>query len=97
MNYLGPFYFTQLLLDNIKASKEGRIVNVASVIHKIMNGKIDFNDLNHEKRLEFNGFNVYAKAKYCTILSTKQLALKLQKEGINNVKTVSLHPGVVNT
>jgi len=71
VNYLGPFYFTQLLLENIKACKEGRIVNVASVAHKHWPGELDCDDLNMDKG-NYIGFKAYCRSKLCNVLATRQ-------------------------
>ena len=52
VNHMGHFLLTDLLINKVKASKEGRIINVSSLAHKGA-GKtvktIDFNDLMAEK------------------------------------------------
>jgi len=41
--------------------------------------------------------DTYSASKLCNILFTKELAKKLKEEGNDNIKTCSLHPGVVRT
>ena len=48
VNHFGHFYLTNLLLDNIKASEAGRIINISSKAHT--RGKIDFEDMHFKKR-----------------------------------------------
>jgi hypothetical protein len=56
-------------LDNIKASKEGRIINVSSIIHHVLGGKIDIDDLCDETQKYYGlGFRQYAQAKLGLIL-----------------------------
>ncbi|KAH1023574.1 hypothetical protein HUJ04_012753 [Dendroctonus ponderosae] len=47
-NHLGHFLFTVLLLPKISQSERSRIVTLSSIAHE--RGKIDFDDLNWEKR-----------------------------------------------
>ena len=43
VNHFGHFLLTKLLLDKLKASPEGRVVNLSSLAHT--SGKFDFSDL----------------------------------------------------
>ena len=90
INHLGHFLLTNLLLDTIKRSNDGRIVTVSSGAHKV--GKIHFDDPHLEKR--FNVIKGYAQSKLANILFT--LKLDDQLEG-TNVKANSVHPGAVST
>ena len=90
MNHLGHFLLTNLLLENIKASSMGRIINVSSSAHQA--GKIDFNDLMTEKR--YTSFRSYSQAKLANIYFTKELDRRLKN---TNISVFALHPGVVNT
>jgi NAD(P)-dependent dehydrogenase (short-subunit alcohol dehydrogenase family) len=74
VNHLGPFLLTNLLLDLMKGSREGRIVNITSGSH---NGKLDFKNLQGE--LKYNFFDAYNRSKLCNILFTYELA-RLVKE-----------------
>ncbi|MBU0560144.1 MAG: SDR family oxidoreductase [Bacteroidetes bacterium] len=90
VNHLAPFYLTNLLLDLLKKSGSGRIINVSSVAH--LRGKIDFHNLNAEKH--FDGYGVYSMSKLANVLFTNYLAERLK----DDVVTVnSLHPGVITT
>lgn len=87
-NYLAPFLLTELLLDILKASAPARIINVSSTAH--LSGKIDFDDLQGEKK--YSIWKAYCQAKLALILFTYELAQQLQGTGITvNV----LHPGVI--
>lgn len=89
INYLAPFYLTNLLLDLLKKGNASRIVNVASRVHS---NQFDFNDLQLEEG--YTAVKAYAKSKTALILFTYHLAEKLQDKSI----TVNcLHPGVINT
>lgn len=87
-NYLAPFLLTELLMDILKASAPARVINVSSTAH--LSGKIDFDDLQGEKK--YSVWKAYCQAKLALILFTYELAQQLQGTGITvNV----LHPGVI--
>ena len=90
-NFLGHFLLTNLLLDVIKASVPGRIINVSSLAHRL--GKINFDDLHFENR-KYDEYPAYCQSKLAIILSTYEWARRLEETGI----TVNcLHPGIVRT
>jgi len=89
-NHLGHFLLTMLLLDKIKASPSGRIINVSSVGQRI--GQINFNDINLDENYE--PIKAYAQSKLANVLFTRELAKRLKG---TNVTTFSLHPGAVDT
>ncbi|MFQ5630933.1 MAG: SDR family oxidoreductase [bacterium] len=90
VNHLGYFLLTNLLLDLLKTSAPSRIVNVASDAHR--GNKIDFDDLNCEKR--FKPMEVYGRSKLANIMFTYALARRLEGSGVT---ANCLHPGVVAT
>jgi len=90
-NHFGHFLLTNLLLDRIKAAKQGRIVNVSSLAHWFIK-KFDVNNLNSEK--DYSKLKVYNVTKLANLLFTRQLAKRL--EG-TNVTVNALHPGAVTT
>lgn len=96
VNHLGHFLLTNLLMDKIKAAPKARIVNLASLAHETAkdNG-LDFNDLMWKD--SYNEWLAYSASKLSNIYFTKGLARKFETEGITNVKTCSVHPGVVRT
>ncbi|KAA3642374.1 MAG: SDR family NAD(P)-dependent oxidoreductase [Chloroflexi bacterium] len=90
VNYLAPFMLSQMLLENLAASSEGRIINVVSELYK--NGIIDFENLMME-----TGYKVgtaYANAKLASVLYTAELARRVSGEGI---MVNAMHPGVLAT
>lgn len=91
-NHLGHFLLTNLLLENLKRSERGRIINVASLAHNY--AKCDFDDIKSEKSYSPN--SAYGRSKLANILFTRELAKKLEQEK-SNIKVVALHPGVVVT
>jgi len=93
VNHVGHFLLTKLLLEKVKKSEQGRIVNLSSLAHT--SGKMNFDDLQHEKK--YVPWEVYSQSKLANIYFTRELDKRLKKDGVNNVKVVSLHPGVVRT
>lgn len=90
INHLSGFLLTNLLLDNIKKSDQGRIINVSSKGH--YKGFLYFKDLNRRKK--YIGLAAYAQSKLANVLFANDLTRKLQG---TNVTANSLHPGVVKT
>ncbi|UCE06920.1 MAG: SDR family NAD(P)-dependent oxidoreductase, partial [bacterium] len=89
VNHLAYFLLTGLLLDLLKKSAPGRIVNVSSMAHS---SYIDFSNLQGEKY--YDGWQAYSLSKLCNILFTYELAERLKGSGV----TVNcLHPGVIDT
>ena len=90
VNFLAPFMLSQMLLENLQASVNGRIINVVSELYK--NGSIDFDNLMLE-----NGYkagDAYANAKLATVLYTAELAKKVKTTGLC---VNAIHPGVLAT
>ena len=91
-NHLGPFLFTNLLLERIGASVPARIVNVASTAHGTARRGLPFDDL--QSTLRYRPMCVYGQSKLANILFTLELARRLDGTGV----TVNcLHPGTVRT
>lgn len=92
VNHLGPFLFTHRLLDRIRESGPGRIVNLSSAAHRRTKG-LDFDDLMRTAR-PYSAIAAYADSKLANVLFTRELARRL--EG-SDVVTHAVHPGVVRT
>nr|CAH0100460.1 unnamed protein product [Daphnia galeata] len=90
VNHFGHFLLTHLLLDKLKQSTPSRIINVSSVAH--LRGKIDFQDLNSEKK--YDPAEAYEQSKLANVLFTHELAKRLEGTGVT---VNALHPGIVNT
>jgi NAD(P)-dependent dehydrogenase (short-subunit alcohol dehydrogenase family) len=88
-NHLGPFALTNLLLPHII----GRVVTLSSQAERA--GRIDFDDLNWERRT-YKGMGAYAASKLANLLFTSELHRRLSKSG-SAVFAVSAHPGFVAT
>ena len=89
INYLAPFYLTNLLLDLLENGRPSRIVNVVSRVHS---NHFDFDNLQWEKG--YTAVKAYAKSKTALILFTYLLAEKLQSK---DIAVNCLHPGRINT
>lgn len=90
VNHLSHFLLTNLLIETIKKSEQGRIINVSSIAHE--SAEVDFENLNTEKK--FSPYGAYALSKFANIVFTKALAKKLIG---TNITVNSLHPGVIST
>ena len=89
-NHMGPFLFTQLLLDRLKQADAARIVNVASTMHYQAKG-IDWDAVRRPAASRV-GMKEYSESKLANVLHAQELARRLAG---TNVTTYSLHPGVI--
>jgi NAD(P)-dependent dehydrogenase (short-subunit alcohol dehydrogenase family) len=81
---------THLLLDLLKASAPARVVNITSEAQR--NGKIDFSDLQGERK--YSGMKAYCQSKLANVIFTYELARRLEGTGV----TVNcVHPGSVRS
>jgi len=90
VNHLAPFLLTGLLLPQLQASPQGRIVTVSSEAHRF--AKFNINNLQFEHG--YSGIKAYALSKLCNVLFTRQLAHRLQGTPIT---ANCLHPGAINS
>ena len=90
LNHLAPFLLTNLVLDLVRNSPAGRIVNLTAGIPVPRRGFLD--NLQGEK--SYGQFAAYRSSKIGNILFTYELARRLEGTGI----TVNcVHPGPVKT
>ena len=90
VNHLGYFLLTTLLLERMQESEAARVVSTASIAHKAVKGRIDFDDLQGEKG--YRAFRNYGITKLANILFTHELAKRC--EG-TSVTANCFHPGLV--
>jgi retinol dehydrogenase 12 len=97
VNHLAPFLLTNLLLEHLKKSDQGRVVTVSSVAHT--NGKANFADIQSEHEYDrpnspAKGWQTYCNTKLFNILFSSELVRRL--EG-TSVTSNALHPGVIGS
>jgi NAD(P)-dependent dehydrogenase (short-subunit alcohol dehydrogenase family) len=92
INHLGPFLLTELLTEQLAATPDARIVNVASLAHRMAPRGIDWDDI--DRRGRYRGWTVYAQSKLANILHARALAARLRDRGVT---AHALHPGSVAT
>jgi NAD(P)-dependent dehydrogenase (short-subunit alcohol dehydrogenase family) len=90
VNYLAPFLLTNLLLETIRSSTPGRIVNVSSDAH--MYATMNLDDLEYQRG--FSGMKAYGRSKLANIMFTYELTRRLAG---SEVTTNALHPGHIAT
>jgi len=90
VNHLAPFLLTNQLLNMLKMSPSGRIINVSSGAHQY--GAMDFNNLDFKRG--YFGMKAYARSKLANILFTYELARRLDGDKIT---VNALNPGHVAT
>lgn len=92
-NHFGHFALTALLFPILKSSIDSRVVSVSSALHKY--GKIDFEDINWEKR-KYTTWNAYADSKIANLHFASHFHKKLRERNLP-IKSVAAHPGVAVT
>jgi NAD(P)-dependent dehydrogenase (short-subunit alcohol dehydrogenase family) len=90
VNYLSHFLLTQLLLDELRKSEQGRVINLSSSVHAI--APLDSNNLQSEKK--FSVLATYAASKLCMLMFTEELARRLAG---SRITVNAVHPGIVRT
>ncbi len=91
LNHLGYFTLTNLLIPQLRAAGDARIVSVASDAHRGARS-LNFDDLQARKR--YSGWGAYCQSKLANVLFTRELARRLEGSGVT---ANCLHPGFVRT
>lgn len=81
---------TNLLIDKLKRSANGRVVNVSSIVHIV--GEINFSDINLNEK--YDRYSAHANSKLAVVLFSRELASRLSN---TKIRTYCLHPGLVRT
>lgn len=92
VNYLGHVLWTMKLLELVKKSEAGRIINLASMMHLI--GTIKFDQFQATDVKGYNGVLSYANSKLANLLFSHALAEQLQD---TQITCNALHPGGVDS
>ena len=90
-NHLGHFALTGLLLENVLAAEDSRVVTVASIAHRNQ-AKIHFDDLQWER--SYNRVAAYGQSKLANLMFAYELDRR--RAGRDTI-SVAAHPGVSNT
>ncbi|MFS8198541.1 SDR family NAD(P)-dependent oxidoreductase [Streptomyces sp. CWNU-52B] len=88
VNHLAPFLLTRLLMDRLVEG--GASVVQTSSVGGRMPGKLDIDDLDHDRR--FSPVRAYGAAKLENILFTKELHRRYHAQGVS---AAAFHPGNV--
>ncbi|MFT5611299.1 MAG: NAD(P)-dependent dehydrogenase (short-subunit alcohol dehydrogenase family) [Arenicella sp.] len=92
-NHLGHFLLVHNLLERVKQAKQGRIVMLSSLAHKMAPSKgINFDNLDGNKY--YKDWTFYGQSKLANLLTA--LALSKQLEG-SNATANAVHPGIIRT
>nr|WP_221379016.1 oxidoreductase [Actinoplanes polyasparticus] len=91
-NMLGHFALTGLLLGNLAAGREPRVVNLSSITHK--RAHLDFDDLMSEHG--YSASPAYGRSKLATTVFGLELDRRLRAAG-SPIRSVLAHPGLTRT
>ncbi|XP_011305182.1 retinol dehydrogenase 13 [Fopius arisanus] len=87
-NYLGHFLLTQLLLPKLKASQQGRIINISAESHTT--SEIHLDDLNLEEK--FSAGEAFGQSKLAMIMMARHMSQLLKD---THVTINAVNPGLV--
>jgi NAD(P)-dependent dehydrogenase (short-subunit alcohol dehydrogenase family) len=91
-NHFGPYVFTGLLLERLRATPGSRIVTMSSGAHRM--GRIHFEDLHFER--SYRAWAAYSQSKLANLLFTYELQRRLSAAGSGTL-AVAAHPGWART
>lgn len=93
-NYLSHFALTGQILPLLLKSTNARVVQVSSGAHKMGKNKIDFDDLQSERK--YSPFNAYCQSKLAMLMFALELQ---QRSNANNwnLRSNAAHPGYAQT
>jgi NAD(P)-dependent dehydrogenase (short-subunit alcohol dehydrogenase family) len=91
-NHLGHYALTGLLLSELLAAPEPRVVTLSSGAHRI--GTMNFDDLQSERR--YNNWRAYGQSKLANLLFCFELQKRATAAG-TELRSVAAHPGYART
>jgi len=91
-NHLGHFALTGLLMPSLLAASAPRVVTVSSLAHR--NGKIDFDNLQSEKK--YVPWDAYNASKLANLMFALELERKARASA-SKLVSIPVHPGVSTT
>ena len=91
-NHLGHFALTLHLLPLLLKRPGARVVTVSALRHR--GGKIDFEDLNSERR--YSPWQAYSQSKLANLLFAQELHRRMQARRLQ-LLSVAAHPGLAST
>ena len=91
-NYLGPFVFTEGLLDLLCRSAPSRVINVASSAHGRAEDGVREEDMDWSD--SYRMMPVYGRSKLANILHARELQRRFGERGVT---AYAMHPGLVKT
>ena len=92
-NHFGPFLLTGLLLDQLAASGDGRVVTLSSQMHRVARSA-PVGDPRSQHR--YSRWHVYGQTKLANLLFTFELDRRLRQAG-TPVRALAAHPGLAGT
>jgi NAD(P)-dependent dehydrogenase (short-subunit alcohol dehydrogenase family) len=93
-NHFGPFLLTGLLFPQLAASNDGRVVAVASHMHRIAD-RAPLDDP-RERRGRYDKWRVYGRSKLANLLFVSELDRRCREAGVP-VRALAAHPGFAGT
>lgn len=92
VNHLGHFALTARLLPSLRRTAGARVVSVASLAH--LRGRIDFADLNAERR--YGAWRAYTQSKLAVLMFAREMQRRSAAQGWG-VSSLAAHPGIART
>jgi NAD(P)-dependent dehydrogenase (short-subunit alcohol dehydrogenase family) len=89
VDYLAPYLLTRLLWVPLAMTRQGRVVNVSSAMHRA--GTFSWGDMDREKH--YSRTAAYAQAKVQLTMFTRAIAAAAG----DRILAVSVHPGVIDS